>query len=119
MAQTRPVDSLHVALAVRAIARSRYEYNLGVLSVLGQRDLAIAHQLASVAVVRNKEEIERHENRHGPDAAWPDGARDAALRALSQAITLEESTWAPIQALIDSYPNIEDALFASSSNASL
>lgn len=105
---------IHRIDAICEMASALHQYNRGVLSMMGLRDLAVAHEMAS----RTIEDLREQRDRLIPksdslfdlidEARWPPEAV-ALQERIDAAARRRDSAWKPIQALIDEARRLRDA----------
>lgn len=105
---------IHRIDAICEMAAALHLYNRGVLSTMGLRDLAVAHEMVSRTIEDLCEQRDRllpetdalfdriDPTRWPPEAVAIQGLIDAAVRR-------RDSAWEPIQALIDEARRLRDA----------
>lgn len=94
--------TLQEAIGICGMAPIRYEYNLGVLTMLGQADLAITHRLAAESVDLQRMRIAQHHAHAGSSMPLlSDDELARATRLLARAKAQEYQAWAAIQSYID------------------
>ncbi|WOI43802.1 hypothetical protein [Acidovorax sp. BLS4] len=107
------------ALAIVAMGPTRYEYNLGVLSMLGHEDLAIAHQMVSASVDLARQQLDAEQSGNpGADTfeglmthSVPRSARQVVLRAeLDAALLRQAAAWSHIEHIIEQHRPLADGL---------
>lgn len=104
---------LHEAIGICGMAPIRYEYNLGILTMLGQADLAITHRLAAESVDLQRMRIAQHLSRHGTDAPLLSDDQLARAQALlARAESQEREAWAAIQTFIVHAQEVAGSAFA-------
>jgi len=105
--------TLQEAIGICGMDPIRYEYNLGVLTMLGQADLAITHRLAAESVDLQRMRIAQHQSHTGTSLGLlSDDELARAHHLLSRAVAQEREAWAAIQAFIDHAQIVAGSAFA-------
>lgn len=100
------------ALAIVAMGPARHEYNPGVLSMLGQADLAEAHRVACAAADIARAELEAEQVGNPDDGTFdgmlssrtPRSARQIVLQAqLDDAVLRRAVAWSHIEHIIEQH----------------
>lgn len=105
--------TLQEAIGICGMDPIRYEYNLGVLTMLGQADLAITHRLAAESVDLQRMRIAQHQSRTDTRVGLlSDDELTRAQRLLARAEAQEREAWAAIQAYIQHAQVVASSAYA-------
>ncbi len=105
--------TLQEAIAICGMTRIRYEYNLGVLTMLGEADLAITHRLAAESVDWQRMRIAQHEARQANDPMLNHEELARARDLLARAESQEQDAWSAIEVFIDRAREVAGTAFSS------
>ena len=92
--------TLQQAIAICGMTRFRHEYNLGVLTMLGEADLCITHRLAAESVDWQRMRIAQHESRADTEPLLNGEELRRARELLHRAQTQEDESWRAIEVFI-------------------
>lgn len=92
--------TLQEAIAICGMTRFRHEYNLGVLTMLGEADLCITHRLAAESVDWQRMRIAQHESRADMEPLLNGEDLRQAQELLRRAEAQEQASWLAIEVFI-------------------